>query len=331
MKKSIFILFLGALLMQACNVRVPMGLPDEDEMEDLLYDYHLAQAMAESQNDSIDYNRYSYIHSVFEKHGITEEEFDTAMIWYSKHATRLAAIYKRLDARFLEQTTGIRGTHTRDIYAEMETSGDTANIWNDYDFKVLTTSYGSNRYSFDMQADTSFYRGDEFIWRFDVRYITKNRRGDAYSCFYVRYDNDSSFVVNKRIYGNGKIELRCLSDSTHRLTEIGGFVYFKKHEKEESANMMIMEHIRLARFHHGGPDTLMVSANRTDSIATDSLSVDSIVNLDVHILSENDSTVETSPDTARRMSPTELRDSKPVERTIHVVKEKPYRVIRRKK
>jgi hypothetical protein len=32
---------------------------------------------------------------------------------------------------------------------------------------------------------------------------------------------------------------------------------------------------------------------------------------------------------SRRLSPTELRESRPVERSIHVVKEKPYRVIRK--
>ena len=50
-----------------------------DDLEEILYDYHLAQAMAENgARDSMDFRRYSYVRAVFDKHGVTEAEFDTS-------------------------------------------------------------------------------------------------------------------------------------------------------------------------------------------------------------------------------------------------------------
>ena len=57
----------------ACKPSVPSGLIQPDELEEILYDYHLAQAMAENGGgDSVNFRRYSYIQAVFDKYGVTE-------------------------------------------------------------------------------------------------------------------------------------------------------------------------------------------------------------------------------------------------------------------
>ena len=70
----------------------------------------------------------------------------------------------------------------------------------------------------------------------------------------------------------------------------------------------------LVRFHPQIEEADTVAAPVADSLA---LRKDSVV--PVHPADTN----------ARRLSPTELRDSRTIERSINVVKEKPYRVIRR--
>lgn len=58
----------AVLLLSACKPGVPSGLIQPEELEDLLYDYHVAQAMAETGGDSMNFKRYSYVQAVFEKH-----------------------------------------------------------------------------------------------------------------------------------------------------------------------------------------------------------------------------------------------------------------------
>lgn len=79
--------------------------------------------------------------------------------------------------------------------------------------------------------------------------------------------------------------------------------------------ILVLSDMMLVRFHlqKEKEDTLSLKKDNRDSLSNDSL-----------IRIQPFDTVAT-----RRLSPTELRDSRKVERSIHVVKEKPYHVIRR--
>ena len=46
-----------ALLLAACSPPLPSGILDEDDMTDVLVDFHLAQGMAESQVENQDVAR----------------------------------------------------------------------------------------------------------------------------------------------------------------------------------------------------------------------------------------------------------------------------------
>ena len=66
-------------LMQACHSDFPDDVLKPSKMEDVLYDYHIAQALAQqSASDSIDYNIRLYQKAVFEKYGINEAVFTIA-------------------------------------------------------------------------------------------------------------------------------------------------------------------------------------------------------------------------------------------------------------
>ena len=47
------------LLLAACHPGVPKQYIQPDEMEDLLYDYHLSQAMARNTSDSVEVRNYN--------------------------------------------------------------------------------------------------------------------------------------------------------------------------------------------------------------------------------------------------------------------------------
>ena len=50
------ILCLSALLLSACSVRPPTGVLSQSKLEDVLYDYHLAQSLApQTSTDGFDH------------------------------------------------------------------------------------------------------------------------------------------------------------------------------------------------------------------------------------------------------------------------------------
>lgn len=314
--RKVFVAVAAVLLFPACKPGVPFGLIQPEELEDLLYDYHIAQAMADAGRDSVNFKRYSYVQAVFEKHGVSEAEFDSTMVWYASHATYLDDIYKKLQERYGTHVSALgASTGENDVFAHLDAQGDTANVWQERAFRILKPRFMDERLLFTMAADTSFHKGDALLWRFDTRYISHGRQNEAYAGFHVTYDNDSTAGVTQRIYSNSLMQLRLEGDTAHAIREIGGFVYYKPSDEDKDPRLLLLRDIMLVRFHvHPVVDTTAAVAKPDSMGAT-----------------LKDSALRVIPaDTVfRRLSPTELRNSRPVERSIHVVKEKPYRVVRK--
>ena len=65
----IFVLMLAA----ACTPSVPKQYIQPGEMEDILFDYHVAQAMSKTTGSGdYEYNKQLYIDAVLKKYGISE-------------------------------------------------------------------------------------------------------------------------------------------------------------------------------------------------------------------------------------------------------------------
>ena len=73
------------LIVSACKVKRPDSVISESEMENLLYDYHIAKAMGENMPGGENYKKALYVEAVFKKYGTTEEVFDSSMVWYTRN------------------------------------------------------------------------------------------------------------------------------------------------------------------------------------------------------------------------------------------------------
>ena len=101
-------------------------------MKKVLYDFHLAQAMVEDLPYDQREKANAYINAVFEKHGITKEDFDSAVVWYNSHNEDLQDIYKDLQTQYTQEQEQLQLTTGNDAVAAFITEGgDTANIWVD--------------------------------------------------------------------------------------------------------------------------------------------------------------------------------------------------------
>ena len=69
------ILLALGLLFVACKPTIPGDVIQPDDMEDLLYDYYVAQGIRSDYSQGEDY-RLQYNHGlVFKKYGVTEAQF----------------------------------------------------------------------------------------------------------------------------------------------------------------------------------------------------------------------------------------------------------------
>ena len=106
MRKSIVIL---CILLAVVGCR-PRGVLSNREMRDVLYDLHRADGAIQvaGYNYSHDQELAGYYKNVLDKHGITQAQFDSSLVWYTNNPQIFNKIYpkvlERLEADLAVET-----------------------------------------------------------------------------------------------------------------------------------------------------------------------------------------------------------------------------------
>lgn len=187
----------------SCRSKQEEGVLRKSKMSKVLYDYHLAQAMAEQagSSDSTAYFKHLYVEAVFRKHGISEKEFLHSLKWYTRHTEDLYEIYQGLDKRYTEASLSMDGGQVS--INPLNVLGDTAHLWQGPSHQLLSSS-GINRFTFELLADTSYHPGDRLQWEFSTRWVYGEGTKSATAVLSVCYDNDSVASSIQYVYSSGK-------------------------------------------------------------------------------------------------------------------------------
>lgn len=237
-----------------CKPSVPGDVIQPDDMEDILYDYYLSREMAQkpSGEGNSSYLRTLYYKSVLKKHGVTEAEFDSSLVYYYGHADEFSKIFSRVSDRMQQygksigiNTNGMGGTLT-----QYSTTGDTANIWRGATSAMLLPVAPYNRFDFEIKADTSFHKGDSFMFTFMTNYLFQQGTKDATAYIDVKYSNDSIASFSTSISVSGQSQLRVMECSKHDIKLIRGFIYLNRgNDESETVKLMFIDNIQFVRFH----------------------------------------------------------------------------------
>ena len=271
MKHSLFMI-LSMMLVMACTPSVPSQYIQPGDMEDILYDYHLAQAMvkAEQLGDNGDFEKTKYFLAVLQKHGVTEADFDSSMVYYYSHLVKLKKIYTEVNERLADDAKEL-GAAVGEIgkYSQYSSVGDTANIWKGATDILLIARPTMNRFDFTVAADTSFYKGDSFMFQFMSEYIWQVGSKDAVVCLLAKYEGDSIVQTVNHISVAGLAQIRVPAIREKKLKEMQGYIYLCKDNGEEdhTRKMMFISQIQLIRFHNKDTrDETTNESGKTDSL-----------------------------------------------------------------
>ena len=218
------------------------------KMEDVLYDYHLAHSMGGLSGDSVEFRRMVYVEAVFQKYKISRAEFDTSLVWYSRHTGQLYNIYKNIEER-LGKEANLLGAQTNvaTTYSQLSNKGDTANVWSGRNFYCLTTKDANNLMSFNIKADTSYYPKDRLLWHFRSHFVYQSGHRDAIVSLSVRYDNDSVGTVTQHLYSDNDFSIT-LDLTDRKIKRVYGFVYHNAPWTKEE-KILLLTDLSLVRFH----------------------------------------------------------------------------------
>lgn len=250
MKKKGLYMVIALGVLSACGKKIPDDIIQPDAMQDLLYDYHLASTMSSSLPYTESYQKDAYFDYVFQKHHVTEAEFDSSMVWYTRHAEELATIYRNLQERLEREEKQMKEqVAKRDNQIDVSMSGDTVDIWQDRTLYWLSASSLTNKVVFDLKTDTTFKPQDAMELQADFHFIpSKATSGKAVMALNFYFDNDSVQGLTRIVTRPGKQRLYLRPDSAFTIQSISGFIYYSNNEHPDAS--LLVDDIRLTRYHN---------------------------------------------------------------------------------
>lgn len=266
MKKLCFF-FILMLTVMACKVKRPDGVIAESQMEELLYDYHLARSMGENLPVSDNYKKALYIQSVFQKYDVTQAEFDSSMVWYTRHTDILAKIYEKINDRLKEEQASINHmVAIRDKKSPVSQPGDSVELWFMEQVSCLTNAQDNNKISFVIPADVNSQDRDALVWKASFFYPSKAGKAmpETYMAMQMIYRNDSVITSSRKITRSGEQEIRLQSDTLGALREVRGYIYFEGGKD----NYVLVHNISMKRYRVTGEIAKPVEPVPTDSTRT---------------------------------------------------------------
>lgn len=265
-------------LIAACKPGTPSQFIQPDDMEDILVDYHLARALAHNSNlpyDSVAFYQALYLEDVFRKHGITAEDFDSSMVFYFTHAERFEPMYKRVASRLEDRALALGATEGEiGVYAQLNATGDTANIWAERPKMAMMPIPPYNRWDFKVEVDSTFRRGDRFTLQFRCNYVYQDGSKSGVVYMAVGYDNDTIITRNVHFLTTGLSRLDIPAYDDADIRSIRGFFYLGDgNNRTTTTRLLFLDNVQLIRFHNQKKN----EENKKDSLSQDSVSTDSLV------------------------------------------------------
>ena len=239
-----------AFVLVSCKPTVPSDYIQPGEMEDLLYDYHVAMSVAAVKNATPE-QQEAYKLAVFKRYGIDETEFENSLKYYLRHTERLKKIYENIDER-LKKEAQAQGVSASDFnqYGDESLKGDTTNVWNRAKAVILTPQSPYNYHYFEVKTDTTFHKGDQLTLEFDPLFIVQDGTREGVAVFTVTFGNDSIATETARFFSEGHQSVP-IQDTAHSgIKRVRGYFYMPQpHDNSTTFRLLAITNIKLIRMH----------------------------------------------------------------------------------
>ena len=258
----------AAALMVSCKPSVPSEYIQPDAMEDLIYDYHVAQGIAMLQDGSQDYNRRLNFELVLKKHGLTQAQFDSSLVYYYTRADRFQEIYKHVQERLNNEAEKYGAAVSEGPIKAASLSGDTSDVWKGNRALMLLNDRPYHLYQFAQKADTAYRAGDSFMLSMNTTWLMQQGNRQATVYLAITYANDSTVKQYSTVSSSGNTTLR-IPYCKERVKEIKGFVMCGMRPSTDDTNslcVLFVNNIQLFRFHNKIIEQPVMPQPQRDSI-----------------------------------------------------------------
>ncbi len=271
-KLHISLLLLLALSVFACG-RTPGGVISTSKMADLIVDLQLAEAYIESHGAEFgnDSTKLVLKQSIFKKHGISQQEYDSSLVWYAhnmeeynraydKAVKKLKNRYDKLDVTGNEgpsemiaegvpqgapthnpvpRNAGPAGPHAKKFNTDAK--ADTFDMWQGRRDYVLTQGARRGFITFDLPPDACKQSGD----RYQLAYRLARCGNEFKVGLAVDYTDGATSQITRGTNSDGWVMVDLQSDTARQVRRIYGYVSYNM----KPGHVAVVDSLMLLRTH----------------------------------------------------------------------------------
>ena len=246
----------------SCKKGRPDGIMSASQIEDLLYDYHLAIGRGDTYSDSADVKRSEFVAEVFAKYGITQADFDRNMEYYCRHSDKLFDIYEKLAERY-DAAVGASGESMIG-----KAKGDTLTLWG-APFCLLSAN-AQNHLQYSCDADTMLQAGDRVVLQLSTAWFYHEGQKRVNAVLALEYEGDSVVAIKRDLESTTIHELSLEVGSRAKLLRVTFLLYqdapWDKRPRMVAINAPRLVRVRKEEIQKG----MSEKPNRPDSTRLDS-------------------------------------------------------------
>ena len=233
-KYSLIFAFL-ILVLVACD-KAPSGVIKESDMVDLVVDLHKADAYIDNYPSQYasDSAKMVLKQSVFAKHGVTQSDYDSSLVWYAHNMDVYIGVYKKVIDRLSRESsrnndyvgkTDVMATNSYQNVTQSyrSVSGDSADLWTQTRSWTLPQGLNTGYIPFDYDTDREHRLGDCF----ELKYKSILTAGTLAALFALDYSDGGTTYVYRTATNSGWNKIILQSDSTRTVRRIYGYMNYQ--------------------------------------------------------------------------------------------------------
>lgn len=204
-------------------------------MEQLLIDVHLSEGYVDRVLSRPSKDEKANVRSsVFEKHGVTKEQFDTSLMWYGKNLELYMGIYDQVIAAIKQQNNVLKNEISKQNEQVLTAPGDSVNVWKGEPFYIFEPDVSKRLLTFSIEGDVNFKNKDSFTFSAYLHTITAGVATTGITpiaTLGVQYKDGVVISVSKTVQPNGIFELT-LDTEDKKIDRLFGSLYLPIDNKE---------------------------------------------------------------------------------------------------
>ena len=301
MKRLPLILLLAVSIM-ACNSK-PDEVLNEKKLEDLLVDVYKCEAIVDNNRTTYKSDSMKAVvkQSVFLKHGVTQQQYDSSLVWYGHNVKKYIKIYENVIERLEDEEYELKNAGqaagkrvAKRMTKRYLSSGDSADIWDKEQVFIFVPQYETNVLRFEFNTKSDDRNGDRYSFIFRAR----NCHGTVKAFLGLDYPDGSTSFVYRSTLSEGENVMAVQGDSTKRIRRVYGYVSAAPSVREA----MFIDSIMLLRTRLDSAHYVTFAKQRltsTKRLRTDTIGHDDEGSADV----DSDAPDETGSKKSKRYTP----------------------------